>query len=38
MRSGYHYVLIGTGTDKNSGVKLGGDNPNIHKSLNFLRT
>jgi hypothetical protein len=23
--------------DKNSGVKLGGDNPNIHKSLNFLR-
>jgi len=36
-QEGYRYVLIGTGTDKNSGVKLGGDNPNIHKSLNFLR-
>ncbi|MEK5782475.1 FAD-dependent oxidoreductase, partial [Acinetobacter baumannii] len=36
-QEGYRYVLIGTGTDKNSGVKLGGDNPHIHKSLNFLR-
>lgn len=34
---GFRYVLIGTGTDKNSGVKLGGDNQNVHKSLQFLR-
>jgi putative selenate reductase len=26
---GFHYVLVGTGTDKNSGVKLGGDNQNV---------
>ena len=25
---GFHYVLIATGTDKNSGVKLAGDNQN----------
>jgi putative selenate reductase len=30
-------VLIGTGTDKNSGVKLRGNNPNVRKSLQFLR-
>ena len=36
-QEGFRYVLVGTGTDKNSGVKLNGDNPNIHKSLNFLR-
>ncbi len=30
-------MLVGTGTDKNSGVKLGGDNQNVHKSLQFLR-
>ncbi len=34
---GFRYVLVGTGTDKNSGVKLGGDNQNVHKSLQFLR-
>ncbi len=34
---GFHYVLIATGTDKNSGVKLAGDNPNVWKSLPFLR-
>ena len=34
---GFHYVLIATGTDKNSGVPLSGDNPNIWKSLPFLR-
>lgn len=36
-REGYRYVLVGTGTDKNSGVSLGGDNPNVRKSLQFLR-
>ena len=30
-------MLVGTGTDKNSGVKLRGDNQNVHKSLQFLR-
>lgn len=34
---GYRYVLVGTGTDKNSGVSLGGDNRNVLKSLQFLR-
>jgi len=34
---GFRYVLVGTGTDKNSGVKLHGDNQNVHKSLQFLR-
>lgn len=34
---GFRYVLVGTGTDKNSGVKLRGDNQNVHKSLQFLR-
>ncbi|VDR26889.1 NAD-dependent dihydropyrimidine dehydrogenase sunbunit PreT [Raoultella terrigena] len=34
---GYRYVLVGTGTDKNSGVSLGGDNRNVRKSLQFLR-
>ncbi|MBI0830848.1 FAD-dependent oxidoreductase, partial [Escherichia coli] len=34
---GFHYVLIATGTDKNSGVKLAGDNQNVWKSLPFLR-
>ena len=34
---GFHYVLVGTGTDKNSGVKLDGDNRNVYKSLSFLR-
>ncbi|MEO3990545.1 putative selenate reductase subunit YgfK [Pseudocitrobacter cyperus] len=37
QKQGYHYVLIATGTDKNSGVKLHGDNPNVWKSLPFLR-
>lgn len=35
--AGFRYVLVGIGTDKNSGVKLGGDNRNVHKSLQFLR-
>ncbi len=34
---GFHYVLIAAGTDKNSGVKLAGDNRNLWKSLPFLR-
>ncbi|MGF6189275.1 putative selenate reductase subunit YgfK [Serratia sp. 2723] len=34
---GFRYVLVGTGTDKNSGVELRGDNQNVHKSLQFLR-
>lgn len=34
---GFRYVLVGTGTDKNSGVTLRGDNQNVHKSLQFLR-
>ncbi|MFB5744952.1 putative selenate reductase subunit YgfK [Cedecea sp. S5-13] len=37
QQQGFRYVLIGTGTDKNSGVKLHGDNQNVHKSLQFLR-
>lgn len=36
-QAGFHYVLVGTGTDKNSGVRLRGDNPNVRKSLQFLR-
>ena len=34
---GFSYVLVGTGTDKNSGVRLAGDNQNVYKSLPFLR-
>lgn len=34
---GFQYILIGTGTDKNSGVVLQGNNPNVRKSLEFLR-
>lgn len=30
-------MLVATGTDKNSGVTLRGDNPNVRKSLQFLR-
>ncbi|WP_032696010.1 putative selenate reductase subunit YgfK [Raoultella planticola] len=37
QQEGFHYVLVGTGTDKNSGVPLGSDNPNVRKSLQFLR-
>lgn len=37
QQEGFRYVLIGTGTDKNSGVKLRGNNPNVRKSLQFLR-
>lgn len=37
QRAGFHYILIGIGSDKNSGVKLEGDNPNVWKSLPFLR-
>ncbi|MGX9743351.1 putative selenate reductase subunit YgfK [Pseudocitrobacter corydidari] len=37
QKQGYHYVLIATGTDKNSGVNLHGDNQNVWKSLPFLR-
>lgn len=37
QQEGFHYVLVGTGTDKNSGIPLGGDNPNVRKSLQFLR-
>lgn len=37
QQEGFHYVLVGTGTDKNSGVPLSGDNPNVRKSLQFLR-
>lgn len=37
QQEGFRYVLVGTGTDKNSGVNLRGDNPNVRKSLQFLR-
>ncbi|EPU0812251.1 putative selenate reductase subunit YgfK [Morganella morganii] len=36
MEQGFTYVLVGIGTDKNSGVKLAGDNRNVYKSLPFL--
>ncbi|WP_413483952.1 putative selenate reductase subunit YgfK [Morganella psychrotolerans] len=36
LEQGFHYVLVGIGTDKNSGVKLAGDNRNVYKSLPFL--
>jgi putative selenate reductase len=34
---GFEYVLVGIGTDKNSGIQLDGDNRNLYKSLPFLR-
>ncbi len=34
---GFKYVCVGIGTDKNSGVRLEGDNKNIYKSFPFLR-
>jgi len=34
---GFEYVLIGIGADKSSGFKLEGSNPNVFKSLSFLR-
>ncbi|KNC95713.1 putative selenate reductase subunit YgfK [Trabulsiella odontotermitis] len=37
QQDGFKYVLVGTGTAKNSGVKLAGDNQNVWKSLQFLR-
>ncbi|MDN6229042.1 MAG: putative selenate reductase subunit YgfK, partial [Enterobacterales bacterium] len=37
-QQGFRYVFIGVGTDKNSGVKLAGDNRNVYKSLPFLRS
>ncbi|ROP62591.1 selenate reductase Fe-S subunit [Enterobacter sp. BIGb0383] len=37
QRQGFRYVLVGTGTEKNSGVTLSGDNQNIYTSLQFLR-
>lgn len=35
--TGFHYVLIGIGIDKNSGIKLAGENHHIYQSLSFLR-
>ncbi|MDN6111200.1 MAG: putative selenate reductase subunit YgfK, partial [Enterobacterales bacterium] len=37
-QQGFRYVFNGVGTDKNSGVKLAGDNRNVYKSLPFLRS
>ncbi|WP_040902742.1 putative selenate reductase subunit YgfK [Yokenella regensburgei] len=37
QEDGFKYVLVGVGTDKNSGIKLRGDNANVLKSLPFLR-
>ncbi|MTH48365.1 putative selenate reductase subunit YgfK [Intestinirhabdus alba] len=37
QQEGFRYVLVGTGTNKNNGVQLRGDNPNVRKSLEFLR-
>lgn len=37
QQDGFQYILVGTGTEKNSGVRLRGTNPNVHKSLQFLR-
>lgn len=36
LEQGFTYVLVAIGTDKNSGVKLAGDNRNVYKSLPFL--
>ena len=36
-QQGFQHILVGTGTGKNSGVTLRGDNPNVQKSLEFLR-
>ncbi len=36
-KMGFEYVLLGVGTDKNSGIELGGDNQKRFKSLDFLR-
>lgn len=38
QQQGFKYVCIGIGTDKNSGIKLQGDNQNLYKSLPFLRS
>lgn len=38
QQQGFEYVFVGIGTDKNSGVKLAGDNRNVYKSLPFLRS
>lgn len=38
QQQGFDYVFIGIGTDKNSGVKLAGNNRNVYKSLPFLRS
>ncbi|AHG19304.1 selenate reductase subunit YgfK [Chania multitudinisentens RB-25] len=37
-QQGFKYVCIGIGTDKNSGIRLQGDNRNLYKSLPFLRS
>ncbi|MFV4846225.1 putative selenate reductase subunit YgfK [Edwardsiella tarda] len=37
QQQGFAYVLVGVGTDKNSGVRLAGDNRNVYRSLPFLR-
>ncbi len=38
QKQGYKYVFIGVGAQKTTEMKLTGDNKNIHKSLEFLRT
>ncbi|BEV71554.1 MULTISPECIES: putative selenate reductase subunit YgfK [unclassified Paludibacterium] len=38
QQQGFGYVLVGIGTDKNSGMRLDGDHPRVHKSLPFLRS
>ncbi|WP_127956462.1 putative selenate reductase subunit YgfK [Serratia microhaemolytica] len=37
QQQGFHYVCVGIGADKNSGLRLEGDNRNIYKSFDFLR-
>ncbi|EOV0991822.1 putative selenate reductase subunit YgfK [Edwardsiella piscicida] len=37
QQQGFAYVLVGVGADKNSGVRLEGDNRNVYRSLPFLR-
>lgn len=37
QEQGFKYVCVGIGADKNSGIRLAGDNHNLYKSFDFLR-
>jgi putative selenate reductase len=34
---GFKYICLGVGADKGNSIQIAGDNPNIYKSLEFLR-